>query len=391
MHCSQAQVLGLEEPILGKGIIRDRTGHNVSILEIFSDADWSGNKRTRKSVSSAIIAWNSNVLYSHSKTQKNVSLSSAESEYHSLVSAVSDAVLLKACIAFVTADSLESCVFCDNMAARTLATRQGVGRMRHVSGKLLWLQEKTKSGEFDMRPVPTADNVSDLGTKPLKAECITKLLAMCNFRDSENGYQRIGQAHLFDAASRHRVKSIIKSGTVNAKQVLQILTLALQVDSTMSQTDALSQDEEEEESWMTQVMSIILQAFFFISELYEQFPVPFLITAVMTFFCVWRVTRIASASTVLTRRANANTTSLEVTIEARVVRVLVKLGIVLNQPTLVTLTQIGPVQAHQRLILFRQWQKHRSKPRQKANRRPKLRPALMIKLIRMWKHACAHE
>ena len=68
--------------------------------------------------------------------------------------------------------------------------------MRHVSGKLLWLQEKTKNGEFDMRPVATADNVSDLGTKPLKADRVTRLLAMCNFRDSENGYQRIGQAHL---------------------------------------------------------------------------------------------------------------------------------------------------------------------------------------------------
>ena len=144
VHCSQAQVLGLEEPILGKGIIRDRTGHNVSLLEVFSDADWSGNKKTRERVSSAIIAWNSNVLYSHSKTQKNISLSSGESEYHSLVSAVSDAILLKACIAFVTTDPLESCVFCDNMAARTLATRQGVGRMRHVSGKLLWLQENEK-------------------------------------------------------------------------------------------------------------------------------------------------------------------------------------------------------------------------------------------------------
>ena len=127
VHCSQAQVPGLEEPILEKGIIRDRTGHNFSLLEVFSDAEWSGNKKTRKSVSSAIIAWNSNVLYSHSQTQKNISLSSAESEYHSLVSAVSDAILLKACVALVTTDPLESCVFCDNMAARTLATRQGVG------------------------------------------------------------------------------------------------------------------------------------------------------------------------------------------------------------------------------------------------------------------------
>ena len=91
----------------------------------------------------------------------------------------------------------------------------------------------------------TADNVSDLGTKSLKADRITKLLAMCNFRDSENGYQQIGQVHLLDAGSRHRVKSIIKPGSVNAKQVLQILTLAFQVDSAMSQPGAFGQDEEE--------------------------------------------------------------------------------------------------------------------------------------------------
>ena len=264
-------------------------------------------------MSSAIIAWNSNVLYSHSKTQKNISLSSAESEYHSLVSAVSDAILLKACIAFVTTDPLESCVFCDNMAARTLATRQGVGRMRHVSGKLLWLQENTTNGEFEMRPVATADNVSDLGTKSLKADRVTKLLAMCNFRGSENGYQRIGQAHLLDAGSRRRVKSIIKSGSVNAKQVLQILTLALQVDSAMSQPGALGQDEEEEESWFVQLMNVILQVFFFMSELYEQFPVPFLIMAVMIFFCVGRLSRISTSTNAMTGRASANTGSLEVT------------------------------------------------------------------------------
>ena len=243
-----------------------------------------------------------------------------QSEYHSLVSAVSDAILLKACIAFVTTDPLESCVFCDNMAARTLATRQGVGRMRHVSGKLLWLQEKTKNGEFDMRPVATADNVSDLGTKPLKADRITKLLAMCNFRDSENGYQRIGQAHLLDAGSRHRVKSIIKSGSVSAKQVLQILTLALQVDSAMSQPSALGQDDDEQDSLFVQLMSVILQAFFFISELYEQFPMPFLITAAMIFLCIGRLSTISTSTNAMTGRAIANTGSLEVTIEARVVQ-----------------------------------------------------------------------
>ena len=118
-------------------------------------------------------------------------------------------------------------MFCDNMAARTLAARQGVGRMRRVSGKLLWLQEKTRNGEFAMRLVATGDKFSDLGTKPLKADRVAALLlAMCDIRCLDDGSESLGQTHLLDEASRHRVKSIVKSGSLNAKQGLQILKLA---------------------------------------------------------------------------------------------------------------------------------------------------------------------
>ena len=34
----------------------------------FSDADWSGNRQTRKSVSAAVVLWDSMTIYSHSKT-----------------------------------------------------------------------------------------------------------------------------------------------------------------------------------------------------------------------------------------------------------------------------------------------------------------------------------
>ena len=96
-HC-----IGLSKPELGKGLIQDKSSaQSTSLLEVLSDSDWSGCKRTRKSVSSCAILWDNMLLYSHSKTQKVVSLSSAESEYHSLISAAADGLFLSACIRFL--------------------------------------------------------------------------------------------------------------------------------------------------------------------------------------------------------------------------------------------------------------------------------------------------
>ena len=81
--------------------------------------------------------------------------------------------------------------------------------MRRVSGKLLWLQEKTRNGEFATRLV--ANSVTWV---PLKADRVAALLlAMCDIRCLDDGSESLGQTHLLDEASRHRVKSILKSGS----------------------------------------------------------------------------------------------------------------------------------------------------------------------------------
>ena len=89
---AQNQVLGLSKPIVGDGIVRKQQGS--SLLEVFTDSDWAGCRRTRRSVSACVIAWDSVVLHSSSRTQKSISLSSAESEYNSMVSGACDAILV---------------------------------------------------------------------------------------------------------------------------------------------------------------------------------------------------------------------------------------------------------------------------------------------------------
>ena len=64
----------------GFGLVGHRN-HELNLV-FFSDSDWSGNKVHRRSTSSAIHVLNGNVLFTTSRTQRVVSLPSAEAELH---------------------------------------------------------------------------------------------------------------------------------------------------------------------------------------------------------------------------------------------------------------------------------------------------------------------
>jgi hypothetical protein len=72
--------LTIPEP--GVGLVA-HSNHELN-LESFSDSDWSGNKVHRRSTSSAVHVLNGNVLFTTSRTQRIVSLPSAEAELHSV-------------------------------------------------------------------------------------------------------------------------------------------------------------------------------------------------------------------------------------------------------------------------------------------------------------------
>ena len=67
-----------------------------SVMEVYTDSDWASDKGKRRSVSCVVIFWSGIMLYSASRTQKLVSLSSAEAELYACSSGVSDSILLSA-------------------------------------------------------------------------------------------------------------------------------------------------------------------------------------------------------------------------------------------------------------------------------------------------------
>ena len=160
--------IGVKLPFPEHGVGKFKQGTEAFwFLETYTDADWSSIKAHRRSTSCSIHFLNGCFCFGSSRSQKVISLSSAESELHSMVGGCCDGIFIRSCLQFLVSGEVEHHQFTDNSAARQLISRQGVGRIRHLSGKLLWMQSKVMDGSVVIHQVPTLWNFSDVGTKSL--------------------------------------------------------------------------------------------------------------------------------------------------------------------------------------------------------------------------------
>ena len=160
-----------------------------------------------------------------------MTLSSAEAEYYALTGATSEALGLQEATRFLTGDLVELKAFTDSSSARAIAARQGVGKIKHLATRMLWLQQAQKEGRLSVHSVPTARNPADIATKPLASKRI--LLLMYYLRFFNNG-KRIGEEQHQEAKSKELVRRVSKSITKsnNMMQMFHvILASALQHQS----------------------------------------------------------------------------------------------------------------------------------------------------------------
>ena len=158
-----------------------------SLLEVFTDADWAGDRSTRRSCSCAVFYLNGNYFFAVTRTQRSIALSSAESEFVAAVSAAADAVYVKRLLEKVLNATVFVEMRLDNAAARALLQRQGVQRTRHIATGLLWVQDMVAQKIFAVKPVPGQANPADLGTKGHGQKRRKYLLGLLSFQDQVGG------------------------------------------------------------------------------------------------------------------------------------------------------------------------------------------------------------
>ena len=64
----------------------------------------------------------------------------------------------------------------DASAAISIASRTGLGKVRHIEVCQLWLQDKVKQGKITVQKVTTNENVADTMTKHVPRDTLAKHL-----------------------------------------------------------------------------------------------------------------------------------------------------------------------------------------------------------------------
>ena len=101
-----------------------------------------------------------------SRTQNNVTCSSAEAELIALVKCSAELLGMRSAMKDWGVES-SGVVYADSSAALAIANRRGAGKLRHVNISALWIQEKQDLHQLEMRKILGTENPADLMTKYL--------------------------------------------------------------------------------------------------------------------------------------------------------------------------------------------------------------------------------
>ena len=144
---------------------------------------------TRTSTTGGAAQLGKHTVNTWSVTHAVVAQSSGEAEYYGLVKDSSTAIGLKSMMADLGID-LGLGVKTDASAAKGIASRKGIGKVRHIEVCQLWLQDKVRLGEIAIINVDGKDNAADALTKPLSAEGRVKHLKMLD-QSCEQGRHKL--------------------------------------------------------------------------------------------------------------------------------------------------------------------------------------------------------
>ena len=138
-------------------------------VEVYSDTDWAGCVKTRKSTSGGCLLLGVHLIKSWSSTQGLVSLSSGEAEFYGVTKAAGIALGYKSLLRDLGVQA-KLRVWTDSSATVGICSRQGLGKLRHIDTRSLWVQQKLREGALELRKVRGEVNPADLFTKHLSSE-----------------------------------------------------------------------------------------------------------------------------------------------------------------------------------------------------------------------------
>lgn len=135
----------------------------------FSDSDWAGSFKARKSTTGWVFMMFGAAVSWCSKLQLSVALSSTEAEYMALSSATQEVIYLRALLKDLGFTQTNPTIMgVDNQGCRMLANNPVFHkRSKHIEIRYHFIREKIKHKEIETVYIPTDEMLADILTKTL--------------------------------------------------------------------------------------------------------------------------------------------------------------------------------------------------------------------------------
>ena len=147
---------------------------NITEATCYVDANWGGEPDSR-SVSGGVLLVGQSLVLSWSRTQGSTALSTAESELYAIVSGVIEVEHISHIIEELTGMKVRRRICTDSSAAKSALEKAGVGKMRHIALRYMYIKEVLKTG-LSFIKVQGTENMADLLTKALDFEHHTTMV-----------------------------------------------------------------------------------------------------------------------------------------------------------------------------------------------------------------------
>ena len=166
----------------------------VTVIDLYTDADWAGCRRSRKSTSGGVAMLGGHCIKSWAKTQSVIAKSSAESELYSVVKGATEGLgLITLCSDL--GSNMEARLNLDATAAKGILERQGISKVRHIDVNVLWMQQQMAKKLIPLVKVDGSLNCADLLTKHLVANVQQRHVAMMQLEFRDGRAQMAAQLH----------------------------------------------------------------------------------------------------------------------------------------------------------------------------------------------------
>lgn len=151
----------------------------------YSDADWAGDLKTRRSTAGSVFLFAGGAIAWTSRLQNCVTLSSMESEYVALSEASQEAVWL-ARLFKDFGEHLDNpiTIMEDNQSCiGFIASKRSTRRSKHIETREYYVKELCDNNQLQLKYCPSEDMVADILTKPLGAIKQNKFSTMLGLHD----------------------------------------------------------------------------------------------------------------------------------------------------------------------------------------------------------------